>query len=107
MAFPSNDFMGQEPKSNPEIKTFCSKEFHVTFDLFAKIDVKGKKQAPLYGFLTKNPDEKIAGKVKWNFQKYVVDRHGRVIAKFGPTTAPEADDLVKVVTRALAEKTDG
>jgi len=94
--------MGQEPGSNAEIKSFCSKNFDVTFDLFAKISVKGKDQAPLYEFLTNHPDERIAGKVKWNFQKYLVDRQGRVTAKFGPRTKPESKEIVGAVEKALA-----
>lgn len=74
----------------------------VTFDLFAKVSVKGEDQCPLYKFLTEYPDKAITGEVPWNFQKYLVGRDGRVIAKFGPRTRPDADEVVKAVEQALA-----
>ena len=107
LAFPANNFLGQEPESNAKIKSFCKKTFDVTFDMFAKISVKGKDQAPLYRFLTEHPDESIRGKVAWNFQKYVVGGDGQVLAKFGPRTKPDAPKLVAAIEAALAQKTDG
>ena len=80
-------------------------KFDVTFDLFAKIKVRGRDQAPLYAFLTTYPDKAIAGKVSWNFQKYLVGRDGRVIAKFGPRTPPTSKKLIKQIERALAADT--
>ena len=102
MAFPANNFGKQEPGANSEIKTFCSNEVNVTFDLFAKISVKGLDQAPLYQFLTGHPDEKIAGDVAWNFQKYLIARDGKVLAKFGTRTLPEDSKLIEQLERALA-----
>ena len=75
LAFPANNFGDQEPGSNSEIKAFCTGK-KVTFDLFAKVSVKGEDQCPLYRYLTKHPDKAIAGDVQWNFQKYLVGRDG-------------------------------
>lgn len=73
----------------------------MTFDLFAKVSVQGEDQCPLYRFLTTHPDKSIAGKVAWNFQKYIVDRNGTVIAKFGPTTRPKGRKIAKAIEAAL------
>ncbi len=70
--------------------------------MFAKLSVKGDDQAPLYKFLTTYPNKKIAGEVKWNFQKYLVGRDGKVIAKFSPRTLPTADEVVQAIEHALA-----
>jgi len=75
----------------------------VTFDLFAKISVKGKDQAPLYRYLTTHPDEAIAGKVAWNFQKYLVGRDGTVLAKWKPRTMPTDEKVVAQIEKALAQ----
>jgi len=104
LAFPANNFANQEPGSNAEIKKFCTSKYDVTFDLFAKVSVKGDDQCDLYRYLTTHPDKAIAGKVKWNFQKYLVGRDGVVIAKFGPTTKPESKKIVKAIEEALAAK---
>ncbi len=101
LAFPANDFGNQEPGSNGEIKEFCSKK-KVTFDLFAKVSVKGADQCPLYRYLTKHPDEKIAGEVPWNFTKYLVGRDGTVLGKWGPKTLPEATEINEAIEKALA-----
>jgi len=92
--------MGQEPGTNADIKKFCATK-NVTFDLFAKVSVKGDDQCPLYRFLTTHPDKAIAGKVKWNFQKYLVDKTGNVIAKWGPRTSPTADEVTSAIEKAL------
>jgi glutathione peroxidase len=103
LAFPANNFGGQEPGSNSEIKEFCAGK-NVTFDLFDKISVKGEDQAPLYAYLTRHPDKAIAGDVPWNFQKYLVGRDGAVLAKFGPKTAPEDKEVIDAIEKALAAK---
>lgn len=74
-----------------------------SFDLFAKLSVKGDDQAPLYRYLTKHPNTAIAGDVEWNFQKYLVGRDGRVIAKFAPRTLPDDPKLIAQLEAALAE----
>ena len=102
LAFPANNFMGQEPGSNLEIKQFCSKNYDVTFDLFAKVSVKGDDICPLYHYLTNHPNPAVAGPVAWNFQKYLVGRDGEVIAMFSPKTPPSDKELVAAIEKALA-----
>lgn len=102
LAFPSNNFNGQEPGTNEEIKQFCASKYQVSFDLFAKISVAGDDQAPLYKFLTNHQNKDVAGKVEWNFQKYLVGRDGTVIAKFNPRTKPDDSALGQQVEQALA-----
>ncbi len=102
LAFPANDFLSQEPGTNEEIAKFCEK-YNVSFPLFEKVSVKGDDCCDLYKFLINHPNEDIAGEVKWNFQKYLVDRSGKVIAKFGPRTNPDSEEIASAVEKALAE----
>lgn len=103
LAFPANNFGQQEPAPNPEIKEFCRTNYDVTFDLFAKLSVLGEDMAPLYRFLTKHPDPQIAGDVQWNFQKYLVDRAGNVIARFSPRVKPDAPEVTQRIETALKQ----
>jgi glutathione peroxidase len=90
LAFPSNDFGGQEPGSDLQIRTFCEQRYHTTFPLFAKIRVAGTSAAPLYRFLTSGP----AGKpVSWNFNKFLVDSKGQVVAHLDSTVEPGSPEL--------------
>ncbi|WP_337176368.1 glutathione peroxidase [Paludisphaera sp.] len=105
LAFPANEFGAQEPGTNEQIKEFCSTRYNVSFPLFSKIVVKGEGIDPLYAFLTSestNPGH--AGEIKWNFAKFLVGRDGEVIARFDPKTAPESEEVVSAVEKALAEK---
>lgn len=102
LGFPANDFGAQEPGSDEEIAQFCEMNYGVTFPLFSKISVKGDDIHPLYQELTSMP-EPIGGEVAWNFQKYLVDRDGKVVAKFGPKTTPEAPELVAKVEELLEQ----
>jgi len=105
LGFPSNDFLWQEPGTNQEIKTFCSTRYHVTFPMFAKVSVKGRNQAPLYRFLTdKNVNPSTGGSVGWNFTKFLADRNGKVIARFGSRVTPESAELVKAIEAALSSR---
>jgi glutathione peroxidase len=104
LAFPANNFSAQEPGTNQEILTFCKTKYDVTFDVFAKISVKGEDQCELYRFLTdeqKNPG--FGGEVPWNFQKYLVSHEGKVIGKFAPQVEPSADELTKAIEAALKQ----
>ena len=104
LAFPANNFGNQEPGTNEEIKTFCRTKYDVTFDVFAKISVGGKDQCDLYKYLTDpKADHGFGGKVRWNFQKYVVDRKGKLIGKFEPRVAPDDDRIVKLIEKALGQ----
>jgi len=97
LGFPSNDFMGQEPGSPEEIAKFCRNTYDVTFPLFAKSTVKGDERSGVYRLLTAELEEPT-----WNFTKYVVARDGRVIARFGPRTAPDSPRLRDTIERELA-----
>lgn len=87
LAFPANNFMGQEPGTDEDIKAFCSKNYGVTFPVFSKISVKGNDKDPLYKFLTSKEENGVMDtSVKWNFQKYVIDREGKFVTFFDPGT---------------------
>lgn len=104
LGFPANNFLGQEPGTNEEIKSFCSARYNVTFPMFAKISVKGKDQHPLYRYLTdKKTDPEHAGEISWNFSKFLVDRQGRIINRFGTRTTPTDEQLIKAIEQALKE----
>jgi glutathione peroxidase len=107
LAFPANNFMGQEPGSNAEIKQFCTKRFDVSFPLFAKVSVKGKDICPLYAFLTSQPDKDLKGDIKWNFEKFLISRDGEVIARFSSSTAPSDTRLITAVEKALNTPASG
>jgi len=100
--FPANNFGGQEPGSNAEIGAFCKSKFGVTFPMYSKISVAGKDKAPLYQFLTdKAANPKTGGEIQWNFTKFLVDRDGRVIARFEPAVEPQSKEVVSAVEAAL------
>ena len=103
LGFPSNDFLGQEPGSDGEIKSFCSLTYGVSFPMFSKVSVVGGDKAPLYQDLTErstNPGH--AGGIKWNFTKFLVGRDGKVVDRFAPTTKPDAEEVVLAIERALS-----
>lgn len=102
LGFPCNQFAGQEPGSDAEVKEFCSLRYGVDFPLFSKIDVNGPARHPLYSWLTgEGAGPEPAGDVKWNFTKFLVGRDGRVRARFAPQTEPEAPELVAALEEAL------
>lgn len=104
LGFPANDFLKQEPGSNAEIQQFCSATYGVDFPMFAKVSVKGSTMSPLYGFLTgKATNPEFAGRITWNFNKFLVGRDGRILNRFGSRTAPDDKDLVAAVEKALGE----
>jgi glutathione peroxidase len=102
LGFPCNQFAGQEPGSEAEVKQFCSLTYGVTFPMFSKIDVNGAHRDPLYAWLTAEPSAPEGpGDVKWNFTKFLVGRDGRVAARFDPRTEPAAPELVSAIEKAL------
>ena len=104
LGFPANNFGKQEPGSDEDIATFCQKNYGVEFDMFSKISVAGEDQAPLYAFLTsEKTNPKFAGKIKWNFEKFLVNRDGEIIARFSPRTKPNAEEVIKAIEAALAQ----
>jgi len=103
LGFPCNQFGGQEPGSEADIKSFCETKFDVTFPLFSKIDVNGPTRHPLYAALTSTETQPAgAGDVSWNFEKFLVDREGEIVARFGPKTTPDDPVLRAAIDRALA-----
>lgn len=104
LGFPSNDFGMQEPGTEADIKAFCTDNYKVTFPLFSKIAVKGEEQVPFYKFLTsKETNEKHAGEIKWNFEKFLINRKGEVVARFPSKVKPTDPEFVKVVEKLIAE----
>jgi glutathione peroxidase len=102
LGFPCNQFGGQEPGSNADVKSFCTTNYGVTLPLFSKIEVNGQGRAPLYSWLTSQltkPDG--PGDIKWNFAKFVVDRGGAVVGRFDPSTTPAAPELRAAIQKAL------
>jgi len=105
LGIPCNDFGGQEPGTEAEIKTFCTKKYGVTFDLFSKIRIEGKEAAPLYRFLTsKDTNPKFGGKVTWNFEKFLVGRDGSVVARFASDAELGSPEFVATLEKALGAK---
>ena len=89
LGFPCNQFGAQEPGQASEIQQFCSTQYDVTFPLFEKIDVNGSKAHPLYEYLKRQQSGLLGSSIKWNFTKFLVDRAGKVVARYAPTARPE------------------
>ncbi len=100
-AFPANEFGAQEPGSDADIKKFCMTKYSVSFDLYSKITVKGEGIHPLYQYLTK--DSGFPGEIPWNFSKFLVDKKGKVVARFGPDASPTGKEIASAVEKALAD----
>jgi len=92
LGFPSNDFGAQEPGDNSQIKKFCDVSYHITFPLFSKAAVTGEKTQPVFKWLTVEADPKQAGPVKWNFEKFLINKQGKLIKRFPSSVTP--DDAV-------------
>jgi glutathione peroxidase len=102
LGFPSNDFGAQEPGSESDIKEFCRVNYGVTFDLFSKIAVKGEAKDPLYAYLTAGAGKPaLAGEVKWNFQKYLLDRDGNLVGVFPSKVEPMSEELTAAIEKLL------
>jgi glutathione peroxidase len=102
LGFPANNFGAQEPGTDEEINTFCSSKYNVTFPMYSKISVKGDGQAPLYRFLTdKQANPTTGGEIQWNFTKFLVDKTGKVIARFEPKVTPESPEVTGAIEKAL------
>lgn len=101
LGFPANNFGAQEPGTNEEIKTFCSRKYNVSFPMYSKISVKGDDQAPLYAYLTKETSAGITGDIQWNFTKFLVDRNGNVVQRFEPAVTPDSKDVTEAIEKQL------
>ncbi len=105
LGFPCNQFLHQEPGTAEEIQQFCSVNYGVSFPLFAKIEVNGEGACPLYKRLTALDTKPLgAGKISWNFEKFLIGRNGEVVARFSPRTTPDAPEVVTVIETELAKK---
>jgi glutathione peroxidase len=102
LAFPANNFMGQEPGNNEEIKSFCKLNYKTTFPLFAKTSVKGADINPLFKYLTE--DSAFKGPVTWNFNKFLIDSRGQVIARYDSRVKPLDTEVVAAIEQALLRK---
>jgi glutathione peroxidase len=104
LGFPANDFGKQEPGTDSEIGEFCQKNYGVKFDMFSKVVVHGEGQCPLYKFLTSsetNPE--FPGEIKWNFEKFLIGRDGKIVKRFGSKVAPESEEVTKAIEAELAK----
>ena len=89
LGFPCNQFAGQDPGSNEEIRNFCQINYGVTFPIFEKINVNGKNAAPLYQYLKRQKSGALGSRIQWNFTKFLLDRKGNVVARYAPDVKPE------------------
>ncbi len=102
VGIPANNFGAQEPGTNQEIKTFCTRTYHVSFPMMSKVSVKGDDTTPLYQFLTDpSTDPKHSGEIKWNFTKFLISRNGEIAARFEPNVTPDSPELTAAVEKAL------
>ena len=104
VGIPANNFGAQEPGTDEEIKTFCTRTYNVTFPMTSKVSVKGEDQTPLYQYLTSAAaNSSTAGDVKWNFTKFLVDQQGKVIGRFESKVRPDAPELTSAIEQALKQ----
>ena len=105
LGFPANEFLKQEPGTDAEISTFCTKNYGVDFPMFSKIVVKGEGIAPLYQFLTsKDTNPQAAGEITWNFEKFLVGRDGNIVKRFSPKVKPDSPEVVGAIEAELNKK---
>jgi glutathione peroxidase len=95
VGFPANNFANQEPSANADIKTFCQKNFGVTFPLSSKISVKGNDIDPLFAYLTSAPNPDFTGEIKWNFEKFLIDENGKLIHRYRSNVTPLSPEITK------------
>lgn len=101
---PANNFAQQEPGTDAEIKTFCSRKYNVTFPMMSKVSVLGDDKTPLYVFLTdKSANPTVGGDIKWNFTKFLFDRNGKPVARFEPAVTPDSPEVTSAIEGALAQ----
>lgn len=101
LAFPCNDFGGQEPGSNEEIAEFCSVNFNVTFPIFDKVKVLGDDKSPLFKFLT-DRIQSNSGDINWNFEKFLISKNGNIVNRFKSSVEPESEELISQIEEELA-----
>lgn len=105
LGFPANNFLGQEPGTEEEIKEFCTLNYKVTFPMFSKISVKGTDQHPLYTYLTnEKSNPSFSGDITWNFEKFLIGKDGKTLARFSPKTKPDDSSVTEAIEKALNTK---
>lgn len=105
LGFPANEFLAQEPGTDEDISTFCTKNYGVDFPMFSKVVVKGEGICPLYQHLTSNEtNAPFDGDIKWNFEKFLVGRDGKVIKRFAPPVKPDAPEVIQAIEAELKKK---
>lgn len=103
LGFPANNFKDQEPGSNEDIKQFCKLEYGVEFPMFSKVSVKGDDQSPLFKYLTAQDNPDFTGEIKWNFEKFLIDKDGELKRRFRSDVKPESDALIHAIESELEE----
>jgi len=102
LGFPANNFMGQEPGTEKEIKDFCTLKYNVTFPMFSKISVTGIDQHPLYGYLTnKATNPEFPGDISWNFNKFLIDKNGKIVGRWGSKDKPEDAAVIEAIEKSI------
>lgn len=102
LGFPANNFMGQEPGTDEEILKFCTSKYNVSFPMFSKISVRGKDQHPLFTYLTKAENPDFTGDIKWNFEKFLISKDGKLLHRYRSSVKPESKELKAAIEEALA-----
>ena len=97
IGFPANNFGGQEPGSNDQIKTFCQKNYGVSFILSEKVSVKGKNIDPIFKWLNAQDNQSFKGDIMWNFEKYLIDESGKLIKRYRSMTKPDSDKIISLI----------
>lgn len=102
IGIPTNDFGGQEPGTNEEIESFCTRTYNVTFQMMAKVKAKGDGKHPLFTFLTSGQgNTELAGDIAWNFEKFIIDKNGTILSRFRSKTKPSSPEFIKQIELAL------
>ena len=101
LGFPANNFGGQEPGSNEEIKLFCSEKYDVKFPMFSKVSVKGSDIHPLFKTLTSTPNKDFTGDINWNFEKFLIDKNGTLVHRFRSKTEPTSTEMMNAIKALL------
>lgn len=101
LGFPANNFGGQEPGTDEEIKQFCKVNYNVTFPMFSKVSVKGDDQHPLFEYLTSAPNPDFTGEIKWNFEKFLIGKDGTLKHRFRSDAEPESEEILRAIETEL------
>lgn len=101
LGFPANNFGGQEPGTDEEIKKFCKANYGVSFPMFSKVSVKGEDQHPLFKYLTSADNPDFTGEIKWNFEKFLIGKNGKLLHRFRSKVKPQSDEISRAIQEAL------